>query len=141
MLDIGGERKSRMNFDKIPRTAAEIMLTIAEAPEEADPRFKLLEFLNSLGSKQARVATDLDRSYVQRQERQSEEEYIVKILEGLIDYINDHPDMKVLDATFAKDFSRDSLSHDFSRTYQKLKDLIEERELEVSVKVISVKSY
>lgn len=62
----------------------------------------------------------------------------MKILEGLIDYINDRPDMKVLDATFVKDFSRDSISRDFSRTYQKLKDLIEERELEVSVKVISV---
>lgn len=117
VLDLEGGRKSRRDFEKIPRTAAEIMLTIAEAPEEADPRFKLLEFLNSLGSKQAKVATELDRSYIQRQERQSQDDYIVKILEGLIDYINDHPDMKVLEAIFAKDFGRDTASGDFTRTY------------------------
>ena len=140
VLDLGAARLSRRDFQKIPRTAEEIMLTIAEAPEEADPRFKLLEFLNTLGSKQATVATELDRSYVQRQERQHEDDYAVKILEGLIDYINDHPNMKVLDALFAKDFSRDSLTRDFTRTYNKLKELIDERELEVTVKVISVKS-
>lgn len=48
--------------------------------------------------------------------------------------------MKVLDAIFAKDFSNDTLSRDFSRTYSKLKALIDERELEMTVKVISVKS-
>lgn len=67
----------------------------------------MLEFLNNLGSKQSRVLTDIDRSYFRRQERHSEEEYTAKILEELINYINERPDLKILDVTIAKDFSYD----------------------------------
>lgn len=48
--------------------------------------------------------------------------------------------MKILDATFAKDFSQENFTIEFTKSYDKLKRLIDDRELEVSVKVISIRN-
>lgn len=138
ILEINALRDSTFDEDAIPRKAQDIMRTIAERSEEADARFKMLEFLNNLGSTSSKVLTEIDRSYFKRQERHSEDEYIVKVLEELTEYINERPDLKILDVTIAKDFSYDQLSSDFIQAHKKLKRLIDERELEVTFKVISV---
>jgi len=111
-----------------------------EADEEVDDRYKMLDFLNNLSSQRSQdILTDIDQSYIQHQEKQSQHNYIVRILEGVIDYINCHPDMKVLEITIAKDFREDALSRNFLRRYASLKSLIDSRELEVSIKLISIK--
>lgn len=64
----------------------------------------------------------------------------MKILESLIEFINDRPELKILEIAIAKDFSKDALSRHFLRTYSALKQLIDSRELEVTVKLISIRS-
>lgn len=63
----------------------------------------------------------------------------MRILDSLIEYINDRPDLKILEITIAKDFSKDGLSRHFLRSYTALKQLIDSRELEVTMRLISMR--